>query len=149
MILELMVWCETREQFVEGMTAYGFATVDKDGKLTPIPDVAIDEIGPITKKPATYDEKGVELTPAEVIDGWHVNIRVGGKFAEQVTQGLPQFDEEGTLNSIFTRTHLLYMIPNLVFEPIGENKVPAGYKGPHGVKLYDPALVNTPSRVWA
>ncbi len=143
MILELMVWCETREQFVQGMVEYGFASLDKDGNLVPIADVAIDEIGPIMKSPPTYDEKGIEVTPAVMINGHHVNIRVTGEFAKQVTAGLPQ---EG---SIFERTHIFSMIPQLKFEPITEEKVPAGYVGPHGVRLFDPALVNSPSRVWA
>lgn len=33
----------------------------------------IVRIGTITK-PATFDEEGNELTPAEVVDGWHADI---------------------------------------------------------------------------
>lgn len=143
MILELMVWCADRQSFIDGMTAYGFATLDERGTLVPIPDVAIDEIGPITKTPATYDEDGKELTPAVVIEGHHVNIRVWGDFAKMVTAGRPA---EGT---IFERTNVLGMIPGLKWEPLSDEGVPGGYMGPMGVKLFDPASVNSPSRVWA
>jgi len=67
---------------------------------------------------------------------------VWGSFAAQVTAGLPQ---EGT---IFQRTHLLTMVDGLDWQPLTEAGVPAGYVGPHGVRLYDPASVSVPARVW-
>lgn len=143
MTLDLMVWCADRKHFIDGMVAYGFATLDKDGNLVPIADVLIDEIGPVTKTPGVYDEDGKEITPPVIVDGHHVNIRVTGKFAEQVTAGRPQ---EGT---VFERTAVLSMIPELKWEPINEKGVPGGYVGVHGVRLYDPAAVNLPIRVWA
>ncbi len=92
----------------------------------------IDELGPITKTPATYDEEGNEKTPAVIVDGHHVNLRAYGQFAKQVTYGLPQ---EG---DVFERTHLLQIIQDLDFKPITEEGVPAGYEGPNGVRLFDP-----------
>lgn len=141
--LDLMVWCADRQSFIDGMTAYGFATLAEDGSLVPRRDVLIDEIGPITKTPATYDDAGVELTPAVIVEGHHVNIRVVGEFAAQVTAGRP---ETGT---VFERTSVLNMIPGLTWEPITEEGVPPGYVGLHGVRLYDPATVNLPFRRWA
>lgn len=143
MIIELMVWCADRKHFIDGMVTYGFASLDADGNLVPIPNVAIDEIGPITKTPGVYDEKGQEIEPPVVIEGHHVNIRVWGDFAKMVTAGRPA---EGT---IFERTNVLGMIPGLKWEPLKDDGVPAGYMGPMGVKLFDPASVNSPSRVWA
>ena len=35
--------------------------------------MTIVEVGTITK-PATFDEEGNELTPATVIEGWHVDV---------------------------------------------------------------------------
>lgn len=138
MILDLMAWAPNRESFWQGMIANGFATESEDG-YTAIPDVLIDEIGPIDRR--TYDEQG-NLTGGEEVAGHHVNLRVYGALADQVTAGMPT---EGT---IFERTRLLQMVPGLTWEPTGEG-VPAGYVGPHGVKLYDPATVETPWRVWA
>ena len=142
MIIDLMVWAPTREQFITGMVANGLATYE-DGILTPTECVAIDELGPVPKTPATYDEEGNELTPAVIVDGHHVNLRAYGEFAQQVTYGLPQ---EG---DVFTRTHLLQIIQDLDFKPITEAGVPAGYEGPNGVRLFDPSVIKLRARVWA
>ena len=142
MIIDLMVWAPTREQFITGMVANGLATYE-DETLLPTEGVMIDELGPITKTPATYDEEGNELTPAVIVGGHHVNLRAYGEFAEQVTYGLPQ---EG---DVFERTHILQIIQDLDFKPITEAGVPAGYEGPNGVRLFDPGVINRRARVWA
>ena len=142
MIIDLMVWASTREQFITGMVQNGLATY-KDDILTPTDGVMIDELGPITKTPATYDAEGNEITPAVIVGGHHVNLRAYGEFAEQVTYGLPQ---EG---DVFQRTHLLQIIQDLDFKPITEEGVPAGYEGPNGVRLFDPGVINRRARVWA
>ena len=142
MIIDLMVWAPTREQFITGMVQNGLATYEDD-ILTPTDGVMIDELGPVPKTPATYDEEGNELTPAVVVGGHHVNLRAYGEFAEQVSYGLPQ---EG---DVFTRTHLLQIIQDLDFKPITEEGVPAGYEGPNGVRLFDPGVIKLRARVWA
>ena len=136
MIIDLMVWASTREQFITGMVQNGLATYEDD-ILTPTEGVLIDELGPITKTPAT------EETPAVIVHGHHVNLRAYGEFADQVTYGLPQ---EG---DVFTRTHLLQIIQDLDFKPITEEGVPAGYEGPNGVRLFDPGVIKLRARVWA
>jgi hypothetical protein len=136
MIIDLMVWASTREQFITGMVENGLATY-ADDILTPTEGVMIDELGPITKTPAT------EETSAVIVDGHHVNLRAYGEFADQVTYGLPQ---EG---DVFTRTHLLQIIMDLDFKPITEEGVPAGYQGPNGVRLFDPGVIKLRARVWA
>ncbi len=142
MIIDLMVWASTREQFITGMVQNGLATY-ADDILTPTDGVAIDELGPITKTPAMFDDKGNEITPAAIVDGHHVNLRAYGQFAAQVTYGLPQ---EG---DVFQRTHLLQIIQDLDFKPITEEGVPAGYEGPNGVRLFDPSVIKLRARVWA
>ena len=142
MIIDLMVWAPTREQFIKGMVENGLATYEDD-ILTPSECVAIDELGPVPKIPATYDDKGNELTPAVIVGGHHVNLRAYGEFAEQVTYGLPQ---EG---DVFERTHILQIIQDLDFKPITEEGVPAGYEGPNGVRLFDPSVIKLRARVWA
>ena len=136
MIIDLMVWASTREQFITGMVQNGLATYEDD-ILTPTEGVLIDELGPVPKTPAT------EETPAVIVDGHHVNLRAYGEFAEQVTYGLPQ---EG---DVFERTHLLQIIQDLDFKPITEEGVPAGYEGPNGVRLFDPGVITRRARVWA
>ena len=142
MIIDLMVWAPTREQFIAGMVQNGLATYEDD-ILTPTECVAIDELGPVPKIPATYDDEGNELTPAVIVGGHHVNLRAYGEFAEQVTYGLPQ---EG---DVFERTHILQIIQDLDFVPITDEGVPAGYEGPNGVRLFDPGVINLRARVWA
>ena len=142
MIIDLMVWAPTREQFITGMVQNGLATYEDD-ILTPTECVAIDELGPITKTPVTFDDEGNELTPAVMVGGHHVNLRAYGEFAAQVTYGLPQ---EG---DVFQRTHLLQIIQDLDFKPITEEGVPAGYEGPNGVRLFDPSVIKLRARVWA
>ena len=64
MNIEIFAWCSTRELFVTGMTTTALpdgsmlATLSEDGNLIPHEGVIIDEIGPITKVPAVYDEDG-------------------------------------------------------------------------------------------
>lgn len=142
MIIDLMVWAPTREQFITGMVQNGLATYTDD-ILTPTECVAIDELGQVPKTPATYDEEGNELTPAVMVGGHHVNLRAYGEFADQVTYGLPQ---EG---DVFERTHLLQIIQDLDFKPITDEGVPAGYEGPNGVRLFDPSVIKLRARVWA
>lgn len=142
MIIDLMVWAPTREQFIKGMVENRLATYEDD-TLLPTDGVMIDELGPITKTPGVYDENGKEITPPVIVEGHHVNLRAYGEFAKQVTYGLKQ---EG---DVFTRTHLLQIIRDLDFVPITEKGVPAGYEGINGVRLFDPGVVNIPRRVWA
>lgn len=164
MQIEIFAWCSTRELFVTGMTTTALpdgsmlATLSEDGNLIPHPGVIIDEIGPITKVPAVYDEDGEIVTPAVVIEGHHVNLVAYGEMAQMLIQGppdaegnpttLPQYGEDGALLSVFERTNILQLIPGLVWTPIPGPGVPAGYEGPNGVCLFDPGVVNNRARVF-
>ena len=162
--IEIFAWCSTRELFVTGMTTTTFpdgstlATLDENGHLIPHAGVIIDEIGPITKVPATYDAEGNVLTPAVVIEGHHVNLVAYDQVAAILVMGppdaegnpttLPQYDEEGNLLGVFVRTNILTLIPDLVWTPIPGPGVPGGYEGPNGVCLFDPAVVHNRARVF-
>jgi hypothetical protein len=164
MSIEIFAWCSTRELFVTGMTTTAFpdgsmlATLDENGNLIPHQGVIIDEIGPITKTPATYDEDGDVITPAVVIAGHHVNLlaidpivallMMGPPDAEGNPTVLPQYDEDGNLLGVFERTNILTLIPDLVWTPIPGPGVPGGYEGPNGVCLFDTAVVHDRARVW-
>lgn len=154
MMFEILVYCPTRELFVQGMTTTQLpdgrtlATLDDNGNLMPVEGVQMDEIGPITKTPPVYDQDMQLVTPAVMIDGHHVNFRVYGELAKMLTHGLPQTDYDGTLLPLFQRTRILTLIPNLVWVPITEEGVPEGYEGPNQVRLFDPALVANRARVW-
>ena len=156
--IEVFAWCSSRELFVTGMTTTTFpdgstlATLSEDGALIPHEGVIIDEIGPVTKVPATED------TPAVIIEGHHVNLMATGAIASMLVMGppdaegnpttLPQYDAEGNLLSVFQRTNILTLIPDLVWTAIPGPGIPGGYEGPNGVCLFDPAVVHNRARVF-
>lgn len=149
MIIDLMAWAPSRAQFVQGLLENKFCTLAEDGSILPAIDVAIDEIGPITKVPATYDGDMNELSPAVVIPGWHANLRAYGMFAEQVAYGLPQVGPDGEALSVFERTYLLHLVRDLSWTELKAVGVPPGWEGRNGVRLFDPGTVSRPTRVWA
>ena len=166
--IELFAWCSSRDLFVTGMTTTALpdgsmlATLSEDGRLIPAPGVIIDEIGPVVKTPAVLDEDGEIVTPAVVVEGHHVNLVATGELAAMLTMGppiegpdgemiptqLPQYDADGNLLSVFQRTNILSLIPGMEWTPLPSEGVPAGYVGPNGVVLFDPAAVNSRARVW-
>jgi hypothetical protein len=164
MTIEIFAWCSTRELFITGMTTTALpdgsmlATLDDNGNLIPHQGIVIDEIGPITKVPPTYDAEGNILTPAVVIEGHHVNLVAYGEVAAILMMGppdeddnpttLPQYDEEGNLLSVFERTNILSLIPGMVWTAIPGPGVPGGYEGPNEVCLFDPAVVKNRARVF-
>jgi len=142
MTIQLYAWAPDRKCFIEGVTTYGvgdakFAALDADGNPVWHPEIQVDEIGPICK-----GEQGA-------VCGHHVNLRGFGQMEAQLTAGLEQTNPDGSLKSVFERTHILTIVPSAVWQPVTENGVPAGFVGPHGVRLYDPASVANPRRVWA
>ena len=164
MTIEIFAWCSSRELFVTGMATTALpdgsmlATLDENGNLIPHEGVIIDEIGPITKTPATYDEDGDIVTPAVVIEGHHVNLMATGAIASMLIMGppdaegnpttLPQYDAEGNLLSVFQRTNILGLIPGMVWTPLPSEGVPPGFVGPNNVVLFDPGAVNIRARVF-
>ena len=162
--IEIFAWCSSRELFVTGMTTTALpdgsmlATLSEDGALIPHEGVIIDEIGPVTKVPAVYDEDGDIVTPAVVIAGHHVNLMATGAIASMLIMGppdaegnpttLPQYDAEGNLLGLFVRTNILTLFPGLVWTPIPGPGVPGGYEGPDEVCLFDPAVVHNRARVF-
>lgn len=152
MTFEILVYCPTRELFIQGMTTttlpdgQALATFDEESNtLIPTNGVQMDEIGPITK----YGPPDADGNPTTTtVPGHHVNFRVYGDLAAMLTQGLPQINSDGTPISLFERTHILDLIPGLEWKPITQAGVPAGYEGPNGVRLFDPAVVNNRARVW-
>lgn len=156
-MIEIMAHCASREEFVKGMTTTylptgeTLCTLDRAGNLIPAPGVVIIEIGEITKP--LKDEKGNVLLnedgsqQTKRVGGFHVNLCAMGELEAMLTQGLPQHDKDGMLLSVFERTHLLSLIPDMKFTPITEEGVPPGYEGSNGVRLFDPASVKSRASV--
>jgi len=98
-------------------------------------DVQIDHIGPI-----------------DDTDGHHVNVRYYGDSAQALIEGLPQMDENGSQLDLFERTHILDMVDartGIQFQwDITRQPIPPGYEY-NGIRLFDPSLIGSRSRVWA
>lgn len=148
MFLELYTWTPDKQTLLDGLVAYNFAHYDELNNFVTDPEVQISHIGPITKI-IEHDDEGFPIT--KTITGHHANLRCFGNLAKWFIEGKEQHDEEGNLKSIFERTKILDIIQNLEFKPFGEvqSGVPAGYVGPNGVLLIDPAVVATPHNIWA
>lgn len=138
MILELYTWTPDKQTLMDGLAAYSF---------WPHREVQISHIGPVPKTTGTDSETGEPIIT--LVEGHHANLRCFGSLAEWFTEGKPQTDTEGNLLSIFERTKILDIIEGLEFTQIPSEGVPAGYRGPNGVVLIDPASVKTPYNVWA
>jgi len=149
--IHYMAWCPDRAAFIQSMTdilnpitGNSLATIDPDTTaLVPDFGIAIDEIGPITKG-GEWDADGNVLVEPTVIPGHHVNLFGYGDIILALTYGMP---EEG---DIFETTRILELLDaSMTFVPIIEPGVPAGWEGTSGMRLFDPAAVRTPARVWA
>lgn len=145
MYLDLMVHAPDRAAFVDGLVAYGFASLGEDGRLVPAEGVLIDEVGVVRDVTGT-DAEGWPIVAAR--PGWYANLRGYGPVVAAMTAGIEQYDAEGNLRPLFERTRVLSVIPGLVWTPAADG-VPGGYVGAHGVRLYDPATVAAPIRSWA
>ena len=149
MTIEIFAWWSTRELFVTGMTTTTFpdgstlATLDDNGNLIPHEGVIIDEIGPVTKTPAVINPDGSIQTPAVMVPGFHVNLMATGAMASMLTAGCP------AAGTIFERTNISSLMPGMKWDAVTKDGVPAGFVQPDtGVRLFDPAEVKTPARVF-
>jgi hypothetical protein len=143
--IHYMAWSPDRAAFIQSMTEIlnpitgnPLAMIDEEtGALVPDFGIAIDEIGLIVK----YDDQGEVLA---TIPGHHVNMFGYGDIILALTYGLP---EEGDL---FETTRILDLLDaSMQYAPITEPGIPAGWEGTSGMRIFDPAVVSTPARVWA
>lgn len=146
--IEYLLWAPDRASFLAVMAALQNPltgeplAVETEGRLVASDGVRIDEIGPVVKTPAAYDDDGNQLTSGEIVPGHHVNLVAVGALAGLLTSGMPG---EG---DVFQRTRILSLLGEMDWQPsaVGE---PPGLVGTSGVKIYDPATVNHRVRVWA
>ena len=105
--------------------------------------------GQIVRTPATLDENGNIVTPAEMVPGWHCNARVTGPLAEAMTAGLAQVDAEGNLLPLFDRTWAAYIFGLTEVQAIDPaSGFPYGAKtADDAVQYGDPSQLATPANV--
>jgi hypothetical protein len=155
--IDVTAWASDRTTGIATLQALGIADVDANGDIYPLvsahihPARASEDIA-IVKTPAVYD--GMTLvTPAEIVPGWHVNIRYYGQTALNLLAEVPEGGWTEA-DGLFERTTILDMIDArtgqapqwYALESIPQ---PPGYQMAGGaVRLYDPALISSQSCVW-
>lgn len=143
MIIEYLSCSPDRAIFVATMSALTnpvtgepLAAVDPDtGILVPSEWVRIDEIGPVMKVDAVYDDEGNAVSPAEMVEGHHVNMVAYGALADMLAAG-------GGWAGIFPLLGAMEEVP-------AEGGVPAAWVGSSGMKIYEAGAVSRRARVWA
>jgi hypothetical protein len=169
--IDVTAWAADRATGIATLQALGIADVDANGDIVPLvqahihPFRASEQVTCI-KVPAVY-ENGVLVTPAEIVPGWHVNIRYYGATALNLLAEEPYEIVEGPMgparrylgwteaDSLFERTLILDMIDQRtgqapVWYALEEIPQPPGYQMAGGaVRLYDPALISSQSCVFA
>jgi hypothetical protein len=168
--IDVTCWAQDRATGVATLQALGIADVDGEGNIVPLvsahihPSRAAEQVTCI-KVPAVYDGMTL-ITPAEIVPGWHVNIRYYGQTALNLLAEEPYEIVEGPMgptrrylgwteaDGLFERTLILDMIDQrtgqapewYALESIPQ---PPGYQMAGGaVRLYDPALISSQSCVW-
>jgi hypothetical protein len=155
--IDVTAWAADRATGIATLQALGIADVDANGDIVPLvqahihPFRASEQVTCI-KVPAVY-ENGVLVTPAEIVPGWHVNIRYYGQTALNLLAEVPEGGWTEA-DGLFERTLILDMIDQrtgqvpewYALESIPQ---PPGYQMAGGaVRLYDPALISSQSCVW-
>lgn len=156
MALEITAHASTREAAIAFLHAVNIATTDEAGNIVPIAEVNIHPSRPnetitIIKTPAVMDGMTV-VTPAEIVPGWHFNMRFYG--SSEATLRKPE-PPGGWLpeHDLFDRTYINELvagrtgiIPGWVAD--AEDAIPPGYQAGQ-CRAYDPALIATRANVWA
>jgi hypothetical protein len=155
--IDVTAWASDRTTGIATLQALGIADVDANGDIYPLvsahihPARASEDIA-IVKTPAVYD--GMTLvTPAEIVPGWHVNIRYYGQTALNLLAEVPEGGWTEA-DGLFERTTILDLIDARTGQApqwyaLEEIPQPPGYQMAGGaVRLYDPALISSQSCVW-
>lgn len=95
--------------------------------VRPVPGVDVDYLGPVYVVDPTYDEEGNQISPGQVAQGQHYNIRIWGD------------DLQGTWED-----NLLEILASPIAAP---NKSETTYVW-QGIEVLDMSTVETPKRVW-
>jgi hypothetical protein len=167
MNLEVLAWAPRRREYIEAVTTtmvprtgLPLATYAKDMQtgqtlvpfvMAPHVGLNLDEIGDLVAVPAVSnpdDPMGPPLTPAVMVGGYHVNFRFHYPLADMLILDLPQTDAEGNPLPLWERTHLLEMFPDATYQP-PSGRVPEGYVGIKQLRLFDPMIIKSRSRIWA
>ena len=106
------------------------------------PLVRGSEIGIVVRTPGEYDDEGEEIAPPVIVPGYHANLMAVGDMVDALTAGMP------TEGDVFARSRILELLGlEMTWTAVSVDGVPAGYVGPHGVRIFDLAVINNRARV--
>jgi hypothetical protein len=147
MRLEVYFYAPDRQVFVDAVVDHGFAQIE-NGLLIPHSCARLSEIGRLVKQHQRRNEQGEIIVPEIAVEGYHCNVWIVGELEAAMLAGRPQRDVDGRPLGLFERSNILDMVPELQWVALSDDPVPPGYQGATGVRLFDPAFVLTPVRVW-
>ena len=129
------VFVRITDGYVDAMlrAAYRSAWIDAarvngliDAEGNPVDGVTIDEIGDVVVTPATYDDAGNQLTPPDIDNRYHVNLRIRADLNWQAIA--LNWMAHGNDDAVANKDEETRTLSR--------------------VSLIDPDTINSPSRVW-
>jgi hypothetical protein len=155
-MLEITAVAPTREAAIAFLQSINVATVDESGHIIPIAEVQIYPFRPgetitIVKTPAVMDGMAV-VTPAEIVEGWHWNMRFYGTSEATLRKPEPEGGWQPE-HDIFDRTYINELVQARCkvapeWTASAEDPIPPGYEA-NQCRAFDPALIATRANVWA
>lgn len=102
--------------------------------------------GGVVTKQTGIDGEGNPIM--EPVPGWHCNVRIENGLAAMFTEGLEQYNADGSLKSLWNRTNAatVFGLTQQAADPV--TGFPAGMRNQYGVRFADPDEFNSPSNVW-
>ena len=157
-MIEILGWATSRNVARQFLETCEIATWDATNQvMVPRQDIQLhpfragEEIT-VVKVPAVMDGTTV-VTPAVLAPGFHFNLRIYGQLEQTLKEANPV--DENYWNKLKLKNYInnkLGSSGSLANKEVTGAKLPGGYEwsvGPNKVRLYDGALVNARSNVWA
>ena len=156
MALEITAHATSREAAIAFLQAVNIATVDEAGNIVPIAEVNIHPARPeetitIVKTPAVMN--GMEVvTPAEIVPGWHFNMRFYGQSEATLRKPEPPGGWQPE-HDLFDKTFINELVAGRTggqipqWQASAEDPIPPGYEAGF-CRAFDPALISTRANVW-
>ncbi len=159
-MIEILGWATSRNVARQFLETCEIATWDATNQVMVArqdiqlhPFRAGEEIT-VVKTPAVMDGMTV-ITPAVIAPGFHFNLRIYGDLEDVLRNNSADHEETNWWNKVKLKNYIdtkLGSSGSLANKEVTGAKLPGGYEwsvGPNKVRLYDGALVNARSNVWA
>ena len=150
--IDFSVWSPDEATFWASWVNAGICEiVDGQRQFTPeYPGINVTTSWPgsVIKTPEVEHEDGT-VTPAVLVTGWHCNVRVTGQLVAEMTHGLEQYAEDGSLLDVLVRTWAVHLfgLTYKAADPV--TGFPQGFQNIDGVTYCDSRSIRSPDNVWA